>query len=221
MTLEEHAVAAKTDRRAMNALIVRCEPFVRRRVYALARLARDRDSMLQVARLGVCRAAEKFDRARGILFVTYASWWIGAYVQKERDRERGEGHVRTKGVNRAPPETLRLRWMDAPGRPDQDGNATTLADLLADETTTPDVVLIQHEKSERVRSLLPEMLSNSSRPAKWRGLFRTVLEERLLSDSPLTLLEIGDRHGVSREWVRQVESKLLKRGRKLFAQEAA
>lgn len=36
-----------------------------------------------------------------------------------------------------------------------------------------------------------------------------LLEERLLADDPLTLQEIGERHGVSREAVRQMEARLM------------
>ena len=33
-----------------------------------------------------------------------------------------------------------------------------------------------------------------------------ILEERLLADSPVTLREIGDKYGITREWVRQIEA---------------
>jgi RNA polymerase sigma-32 factor len=38
-----------------------------------------------------------------------------------------------------------------------------------------------------------------------------ILNERLLTDSPLTLREIGERFGVTRERVRQVEARLLEK----------
>jgi len=38
-----------------------------------------------------------------------------------------------------------------------------------------------------------------------------LLEERLLADDPLTLQEIGERHGVSREAVRQMEVRLMEK----------
>ena len=38
-----------------------------------------------------------------------------------------------------------------------------------------------------------------------------LLDNRLLSDSPLTLQEIGDKYGITREAVRQMESRLIKK----------
>lgn len=38
-----------------------------------------------------------------------------------------------------------------------------------------------------------------------------ILHERLLSDSPVTLREIGERYGVTRERVRQIEARLLQK----------
>jgi RNA polymerase sigma-32 factor len=38
-----------------------------------------------------------------------------------------------------------------------------------------------------------------------------LLEERILSDEPLTLQEIGDKYGITREAVRQTEARLMKK----------
>jgi RNA polymerase sigma-32 factor len=38
---------------------------------------------------------------------------------------------------------------------------------------------------------------------------RDILDHRLLSDSPITLSDLGERHGVSRERVRQIQERLL------------
>ena len=38
-----------------------------------------------------------------------------------------------------------------------------------------------------------------------------ILEERLLEDSPVTLREIGDKYGITRERVRQIEARLLQK----------
>ena len=38
-----------------------------------------------------------------------------------------------------------------------------------------------------------------------------IFEERLLADSPVTLREIGDKYGITRERVRQIEARLLQK----------
>ena len=38
-----------------------------------------------------------------------------------------------------------------------------------------------------------------------------IFSERLLAEQPLTLQEIGDKYGISRERVRQIEERLKKR----------
>jgi RNA polymerase sigma-32 factor len=40
---------------------------------------------------------------------------------------------------------------------------------------------------------------------------RTILDERILSEEPLTLQALGDKFGTSREAVRQAEARLMKR----------
>jgi RNA polymerase sigma-32 factor len=46
-----------------------------------------------------------------------------------------------------------------------------------------------------------------------------IFELRIFSDSPATLQEIGDRYGISRERVRQVEKNIIKKLREYFKRE--
>ena len=48
-----------------------------------------------------------------------------------------------------------------------------------------------------------------------------ILDLRLLADKPLTLQEIGARHKISRERVRQIEDRLIKRMRQYLKSEIA
>jgi RNA polymerase sigma-32 factor len=47
----------------------------------------------------------------------------------------------------------------------------------------------------------------------------SILSDRLLSDEPLTLQEIADQFGISRERVRQIEANLLQKMAKFFEEE--
>ena len=46
-----------------------------------------------------------------------------------------------------------------------------------------------------------------------------IFEQRVFSDSPVTLQEIGDRYGISRERVRQIEKNVIKKMREFFKRE--
>jgi RNA polymerase sigma-32 factor len=46
-----------------------------------------------------------------------------------------------------------------------------------------------------------------------------IFDKRIFSDTPVTLQEIGDRYGISRERVRQVEKNIIKKMREFFKQE--
>ena len=46
-----------------------------------------------------------------------------------------------------------------------------------------------------------------------------IFENRIFSDSPVTLQQIGERYGISRERVRQVEKNIIKKMREFFKRE--
>ena len=46
-----------------------------------------------------------------------------------------------------------------------------------------------------------------------------IFDLRIFSDNPVTLQEIGDRYGISRERVRQVEKNIIKKMREFFKKE--
>ena len=43
-----------------------------------------------------------------------------------------------------------------------------------------------------------------------------IFEQRIFSDNPVTLQEIGDRYGISRERVRQVEKNVIKKNPRFY-----
>jgi RNA polymerase sigma-32 factor len=46
-----------------------------------------------------------------------------------------------------------------------------------------------------------------------------IFELRIFSDNPVTLQEIGDRYGISRERVRQIEKNIIRKIREFFKSE--
>jgi len=102
--------------------------------------------------------------------------------------------------------------LDAPITSDDDGSRTRL-DFLPSDEMRPDVAVEQNQFSQLLRDKL-ERFANTL-----EGRDRTIFQERWLTDTPMTLQEIGDRYGVSRERARQLEKRLLGRLRKFLEDE--
>ena len=91
--------------------------------------------------------------------------------------------------------------LDAPVG-DADGRQTTRMDLLAAASEGPEAVAESAELSELVRQRLDEFRKTLS------GKELEIFDRRLVAEDPLTLQELGDKFGVSRERVRQLEARL-------------
>jgi RNA polymerase sigma-32 factor len=101
--------------------------------------------------------------------------------------------------------------LDAPVGNDDDGARSRLDYLPG--TDRPDKSVEQSEFSELLRGKL-EIFAKTLE-CREESIFR----ERWLTEDPLTLQELGDRYGVSRERARQLEKRLLNRLRKYLEEE--
>lgn len=189
------------DERAREELVTRNLPFVvsiaRRSMGRGARL----DDLIQEGNIGLMRAVEKFDTKKGTRFSTYAVWWIRAYIQKHLKEANSSVRGGEDGARRG----IRDISLDLPFGEDDD---ITRLDRLIDESADQEAMLGGAQADAAVRDRL-ERLRKRIGPLGW-----DIIEERLSSDSPHTLQQIGERWGLSRERVRQVElqtKKLLER----------
>ncbi len=105
--------------------------------------------------------------------------------------------------------------LDAPmGGEDGEGGARTRMDFMAgSDEGRPDLTVEQGEFSTLLRAKLEAFADGLE------GREETIFRERWLTDEPLTLQEIGDRYGVSRERARQLEKRLLGRLRTYLEKE--
>ncbi|MFH0901361.1 MAG: RNA polymerase factor sigma-32 [Pseudomonadota bacterium] len=98
--------------------------------------------------------------------------------------------------------------LDAPlseGNDDGNTRRTRLELLPAEVGTRPDV----RTEDEEFRAVLRSRLEEFGKTLNGRD--RALFVERWLTDSPLTLQEIGDKFGITRERVRQLEQRILKK----------
>jgi RNA polymerase sigma-32 factor len=104
--------------------------------------------------------------------------------------------------------------LDTPLRAASDeGSSRTRLDTIEDRDDGPD----ESVEADEFRTLLHEKLVRFG--ADLTGREREIFEERMMAEDPLTLQELGDRWGVSRERARQVEKRMVLRLREYLEDE--
>ncbi len=202
--------------------------------------------LINEGNIGLIKAAKRFDETRGFKFISYAVWWIrqailqalaeqsrvvrlplnrigtiskirktSARLAQTHERQPNieelakELEVDVEKVREALQHTGRHLSMDAPFNEDDDNS---LLDVLPDdEDTSPDDTLMDESLKidiERALSLL------HPREAEITRLYFGIGREH-----PLTLEEIGQRFGLTRERVRQIKEKALRKLRQKHRRE--
>ena len=186
--------ARKGDESARDTLALSNLPFVVAVAKKFAHRGARLDDLVQEGNVGLMKAIEHFDPKKNVRFATYAVWWIRAYITRylkdNRSQVRGGESERGSMVDFSLDTTI-----------DEDGD-TTFLDRL-------------EEPSARTAGHLPGpgagRATSQEALAKVRkrigDLGWDIVQERLTQDKPRTLEELGQRWGVSRERVRQVELK--------------
>jgi len=204
--------------------------------------------LVQEGNIGLMRAVDKFDYRRGCKFSTCATWWIRQAVRRAiADQSRTIripvhmtenikrlfriSHSLTQEYGRAPTkEELAAEMHTSPSKVEQITKATQypvsletpigdegegrLGDLIEDKTTPRPTEVAANK-------LLKEQLDDvlASLPAKERHIIE--LRFGLVDGRSRTLEEVGQEFGVTRERIRQIAAKALrklrhpKRSRKL------
>jgi RNA polymerase sigma-32 factor len=91
--------------------------------------------------------------------------------------------------------------LDAPVG-DNEGRSVARIELLPSSGRAPDVMVAD----EQVQHILQEKLAEFRKTLKGKDI--DIFDRRLIAEDPLTLQELGDQFGVSRERVRQIEARL-------------
>ncbi len=192
---EEHALAIRARKGEVKAK----QKLVRHNLTLAVTIARMQrrgavrlDDLIQEGIVGLMRAVEKFDPHAGTRFSTYAVWWIRAYVGKYLKEARST--VRPRSGTIAQPD------LSLDSTIGDEGDATHL-DRIEDEGPGPEDDYLQMEGDREVRDALGKVRKRIGE------LGWDIVHSRLQHDQPRTLEEIGERWGVSRERIRQVELK--------------
>jgi len=104
--------------------------------------------------------------------------------------------------------------LDAPVG-DADGRSIAKVDMMPSLAEGPEALAA----SEEMQALLQEKLGEFRKTLVDKEKELAIFDERLVADEPLTLQELGDRFGISRERVRQLEQRLTLRLRQYLSEQ--
>jgi RNA polymerase primary sigma factor len=194
--------------------------------------------LINEGNLGLMKAAQRFDETRGFKFISYAVWWIRqailqalaeqarivrlpvnkigsinrinrAFARLEQEFEREPTSQEIADILEMIPEDVkealktngRTVSMDAPISAEEDNNMYDL--IQSPDTPSPDKNLINESLAYEIERALSTLSLRESKVLK--------LYFGLGMKHPYTLEEIGEELGLTRERVRQIKEKAIKR----------
>lgn len=197
--------------------------------------------LIQEGNIGLMQAVKKFDPYRGYKLSYYASFWIKAYIikfimdnwklvkigttqaqrklffnlRKEKERLISMGFeprpkLLAERLDVKESEVIEMdqrlgSWevsLDAPIKEDSQSDHQS---FIPSDEIGADEQLADFERREILKEKLAEF--RTTLPKKERFIF----DNRLMAEEPLTLQEIGDVYGISRERVRQIQVRITKK----------
>lgn len=195
--------------------------------------------LIQEGNVGLMQAVRKFDVSRNVKLSTYAAWWIRAYIirylmdnwrmvklgttqaqrkiffnlRKEKERLAAQG---IEPEPRLLAERLQVTEQDivdmdrrlsndefSLDTPIGDDSSATWTDRL----TRGDAGADEQLADQQISAMFQEYLAKFAKDLKDKERF--IYERRLVAEDPLTLQQVGDHYGFSRERARQIEARLV------------
>ena len=204
--------------------------------------------LVQEGNIGLMMAVKKFDPERGLRLITYAVWWIRAYIHNYIIKSWSLVKIGTTQAQKklffklnqtraalhklAGREKTReiARELDV-----RDADVEEMALRMSARDTSLDLELVEGDDYTLMDSLADErasqeellmqkeeqsqLLSQTQRAlASLNEREKRIIEARILTDSPKTLQDLADEYGISRERVRQLEKNALNKIKPLLTE---
>lgn len=195
------------------------------------------EDIAQEGFIGLLKAADMFDPERGFRFKTYATWWIEQQMRRaiadgdrlirlpvhvyervvriRRARARWalvHGHAPSQdelaiAIGMEPEKLAKLIWRvqatECSSGNDQAGDDMTLMSQVADPTPSAFDVVLYQEMKERCHDVLETLTPQEA----------DIVRKRfgIDIDQEYTLASVGEQYGLTRERIRQIEARALKK----------
>ena len=198
--------------------------------------------LVQEGNIGLMHAVKKFYPYKGYRLISYAVWWIRAYMQNyiikswslvkigttQAQRKLffklNQAKKRLQGLSQKNPEfaeiaeslgvrvseieemDLRLsnRDLSLDAYVSDEGESTH-NDYLTYDGEDQEMALIKKEEMDLVKRNIAGALANLNEKETY------IIKNRVMTDSPKTLQEIGNKYNITRERARQIEKQALKK----------
>ncbi|MCC6809402.1 MAG: RNA polymerase factor sigma-32 [Deltaproteobacteria bacterium] len=195
--------------------------------------------LVQEGNIGLMMAVKKFDPDRGYRLISYAVWWIRAYMRSFVMRTFSSVKLGSTHASRK----LFFKLRSTKSQMEKDGEAAPSTQELAaalgvDESDVLDMEMrmsardysldaqpadgrpafldrLQSDEADQEERLGDEEVKLENSKTVQTALMklsekeRYIVEQRFLLEEPRTLSDIGDEFGVSRERVRQLEARAM------------
>ena len=199
--------------------------------------------LIQEGNIGLMKAVKEFNPYKNVRLITYAVWWIKGYIQEylmkqyslvkigttqkqkklfyQLQKQKQSFNFDEEGTSLL----LSQKWNENEKDIQSMYQRLTKKDVSFDEISQKGLENSytnfepSHQKNVDVKlSELEELQKLKNHISKLRLHLSSkeifILDNRLLSDEPLTLQEIGKKYETSREAVRQMEERLIKKIKK-------